>query len=80
MVTASAGGVYPMPLAPVYSAAKAGAVMVVRSLAERLIKKYGIRITALCPQVHTCIRCCLGRGGGLTGGWEKAGADKHHAR
>ncbi|GAB4818806.1 hypothetical protein N2152v2_005852 [Parachlorella kessleri] len=50
MVTASAGGVYPMPLAPVYSVAKSGAVMVVQSLGERLMRSHGIRITALCPQ------------------------------
>jgi NAD(P)-dependent dehydrogenase (short-subunit alcohol dehydrogenase family) len=66
MVTSSAGGVYPMPLAPVYSAAKAGAVMAVQSLAQRLIKKYGIRITALCPQVRGRLCAardvCLGRG------------------
>jgi NAD(P)-dependent dehydrogenase (short-subunit alcohol dehydrogenase family) len=56
MVTASAGGLYPMPLAPVYAAAKSGAVQAVRSVAERLMNKYGIRISALCPQVRvvTC--------------------------
>lgn len=49
MITASAGGVYPMPLSPVYSAAKAGCVQLTRSLAEPLLKQ-GIRICALCPQ------------------------------
>lgn len=50
MVTASAGGIYPMPLSPVYAAAKAGAVHMVQSLGGRLLAKYGIRINALCPQ------------------------------
>jgi NAD(P)-dependent dehydrogenase (short-subunit alcohol dehydrogenase family) len=49
MITASAGGVFPMPLSPVYSASKAGCVMLTKSLAEPLLKK-GIRISALCPQ------------------------------
>ncbi|EFN55092.1 hypothetical protein CHLNCDRAFT_134990 [Chlorella variabilis] len=46
MITASAGGVYPMPLSPVYAAAKAGCVQLTRSLAPRLIKK-GFTDTAL---------------------------------
>jgi len=49
LVTASAGGLFPMPLAPVYAAAKAGLVHFTRSLAPRLAKQ-GIRLCALCPQ------------------------------
>ena len=49
MVTASAGGLFPMPMAPVYAAAKAGLVHFTRSLAPRLAKR-GIRLCALCPQ------------------------------
>ncbi|KAL4437515.1 hypothetical protein ABPG77_003496 [Micractinium sp. CCAP 211/92] len=49
MITASAGGVFPMPVSPVYAAAKAGCVQLTRSLAEPLARQ-GIRICALCPQ------------------------------
>ncbi|PSC71056.1 zinc-binding alcohol dehydrogenase domain-containing 2 [Micractinium conductrix] len=49
MVTASAGGTFPMPEAPVYAAAKAGCINLTRSLAEPL-RKQGVRICALCPQ------------------------------
>lgn len=50
MVVASAGGIYPMPVAPVYSSAKAGSVMLTRSLGPPLMRRHGIRICALCPQ------------------------------
>lgn len=50
MVVASAGGVFSMPLAPVYSTTKAGCVMLTRSLGPQLMRRYGIRICALCPQ------------------------------
>lgn len=49
IITASAGGIFPMPTAPVYAAAKAGLVNFTRSLAPRLAKR-GIRVCALCPQ------------------------------
>lgn len=49
MITASAGGVFPMPVSPVYAASKAGCVQLTRSMAEPLAKQ-GIRICALCPQ------------------------------
>lgn len=50
LVVASAGGIWPMNFSPVYSAAKAGCVMLVRSLAPMLWKKYHIRICCVCPQ------------------------------
>ena len=50
MVVASASAVFPLPAAPVYSSAKAGAMMLVRSTAERLASRYGIKIVALCPE------------------------------
>lgn len=46
---ASAGGLWPMPGAPVYAAAKAGVVNFTRSVAPVLMKQ-GIRCCALCPQ------------------------------
>ena len=45
----SAGGLFPMPIAPVYAAAKAGLANFTRSLAGPLAQR-GIRICALCPQ------------------------------
>lgn len=51
LATASAGGLFPMPLSPVYAASKAGVIHAVQSLAEPLQRAYGIRIAALCPQV-----------------------------
>jgi NADPH-dependent curcumin reductase CurA/NADP-dependent 3-hydroxy acid dehydrogenase YdfG len=50
MPVASAGGIYPIPLGPVYSAAKGGVVMLTQSLGRTLLKTYGIRIVALCPE------------------------------
>jgi hypothetical protein len=50
MVTASAGGIFPMAVAPVYSASKAACIMLTRSLAAPLMRRHGIRICALCPQ------------------------------
>ena len=46
---ASAGGVFPMPQAPVYSATKAAVVLFSRSL-EHLHATKGVRVNALCPQ------------------------------
>ena len=54
---ASAGGLWPMPMAPVYATAKAGVVQFTRSVAPTLIKQ-GIRCCALCPQqVDTPLVC-----------------------
>lgn len=50
MVTASAGGIFPMPTSPIYSASKAAAIQLVKSLAQPLHRRYNIRICALCPQ------------------------------
>lgn len=50
LVVASAGGLWPMHFSPVYSASKAGCVMLVKSLAPMLWKKYHIRICCICPQ------------------------------
>lgn len=49
LLTASAGGLFPMPHGPVYAAAKAGVVNLARSLAPRLASR-GIAVHALCPQ------------------------------
>lgn len=49
LVVASASAVFPLPSAPVYSSAKAGAMMLVRSTAERLARS-GIKCVALCPE------------------------------
>lgn len=49
ITVASAGGIFPMPMAPVYATAKSGVIHFTRSLAPRL-KKRNIRICALCPQ------------------------------
>lgn len=48
LVTASAAGLYPLSGAEIYSAAKAGAVQLVRSLAH--LQRESIRCVALCPQ------------------------------
>ncbi|KAJ5889595.1 hypothetical protein N7504_010405 [Penicillium tannophilum] len=48
--TASNAGLYPFPMAPMYSATKYGVVGLVRSLARTLIPE-GIRINALAPAV-----------------------------
>jgi NAD(P)-dependent dehydrogenase (short-subunit alcohol dehydrogenase family) len=50
MPVASAGGIYPIPMGPVYSAAKGGVVMLTQSIAHNLMKNYGIRMVALCPE------------------------------
>ena len=47
---ASLIGLYPMPAAPVYAAAKAGVVNFTRSLAE-LASESGIRVNAICPEL-----------------------------
>ena len=49
LINASAGGLYPMPYAPIYAAAKAGCCNLVRSLQGPLAKR-GIRIGAVCPE------------------------------
>ena len=46
---ASAGGLFPMPQAPVYSATKAAVVLFSRSLEHLRVTK-GVRVNALCPQ------------------------------
>ena len=51
MLVASAGGVFPIPPSPVYAASKSALVHFVRSI-EAQMKERGIRIVALCPQVH----------------------------
>eukprot|EP00890_Picochlorum_soloecismus_P006507 jgi/Picsp_1/6858/NSC_04195-R1_arp protein len=50
LIVSSAGGLWPMPLSPVYSTAKAGCVMLTKSLGPVLWKKYGIRLVTICPQ------------------------------
>jgi len=45
---ASAGGFFPMPMAPVYSATKAAVVLYSKSLAH--LAQKGVRVNALCPQ------------------------------
>ncbi|KAK9819434.1 hypothetical protein WJX74_003860 [Apatococcus lobatus] len=49
MVTASAAAFFPLPYAPVYSAAKGGLVNFVRAFAEPLSRR-DIRLLAFCPQ------------------------------
>ncbi len=49
MLVASAGGLYPMTMAPIYSAAKAGVVQFARSIGPPLAER-GIAVSALCPQ------------------------------
>lgn len=51
MITASAGGTFPMPASPVYAATKAGCIQLTRSMAGPLAKQ-GVRICALCPQAR----------------------------
>ncbi|KAJ9521610.1 hypothetical protein QJQ45_008949, partial [Haematococcus lacustris] len=46
---ASAGGLFPMPVAPVYAASKAGVVHFTRSAAPGLARK-SIRLMAACPE------------------------------
>jgi len=48
--TASLIGLWPMPSAPVYAAAKAGVVNFSRSLAY-LAEESGIRVNAVCPEI-----------------------------
>mmetsp|Transcript_28821 Transcript_28821/g.73503 ORF Transcript_28821/g.73503 Transcript_28821/m.73503 type:complete len:670 (-) Transcript_28821:412-2421(-) len=47
---ASAGGFFPMPVAPVYAAAKAGVVHFVRSAARGLASKAKVALHAVCPE------------------------------
>lgn len=46
--TASNAGIYPFPIAPMYSTTKHGVIGAVRSLARNL-EKEGIQINAICP-------------------------------
>lgn len=48
IVTASSGGIYPSPHAPLYSAAKHGAVAMTRSAASRL-ENENIHVSCICP-------------------------------
>lgn len=50
LLLGSAGGVFPMPYAPIYSTSKAGVVMLTQSLGPQLMQRYGIGVAALCPQ------------------------------
>ncbi|CAI4216042.1 unnamed protein product [Parascedosporium putredinis] len=50
IVTASNAGVYPFPIAPLYAAAKAGLINLVRSMGPAL-EKANIQINALAPAV-----------------------------
>lgn len=50
VAVASAGGLYPMPAAPVYAASKGGVVHYVRSAARGLAAARNVRLTALCPE------------------------------
>ncbi|PNW72202.1 hypothetical protein CHLRE_16g677950v5 [Chlamydomonas reinhardtii] len=54
LAVASAGAIFPMPVAPVYAAAKAGVAHFVRSAARGLANRPGggggIRLMALCPE------------------------------
>ena len=47
---ASAGAFFPMPVSPVYAAAKAGLVQFVRSAAPGLHEQGGLRLMAACPE------------------------------
>lgn len=49
ITVASAAGIFPVAMAPVYATAKSGVVHFTRSVAPRL-RKHNIRICALCPQ------------------------------
>lgn len=60
LVVASAGGIWPMNFSPVYSVSKAGCVMLVRTVAPMLWKKYRIRVCCVCPQF---VDTTLGRHG-----------------
>ena len=69
VVVASAGGLYPMPSAPVYAAAKGGLVHFVRSAAKGIFERTGARLTALCPeQVDTALVAGVAAAGLLPGG------------
>ena len=58
--TASLIGLWPMPGAPVYAAAKAGVVNLTRSLGY-LAEESGIRVNAICPElVDTPMALALG--------------------
>ena len=68
VAVASAGGLYPMPSAPVYAAAKGGLVHFVRSAAPGILSETGARLTALCPeQVDTALVAGVAEAGLLPG-------------
>ena len=72
VVVASAGGLYPMPSAPVYAAAKGGLVHFVRSAARGIFKETGARLSALCPeQVDTALVAGVAEAGLLPGKLEQ---------
>ena len=48
LITASSGGIYPIPYLPLYAAAKAGCVNFTYSVAEHW-KREGIRVNCICP-------------------------------
>ena len=50
VAVASAGGVFPMPSAPVYAASKGGLVHAVRSLGRPLLAARGVALAAVCPE------------------------------
>lgn len=76
MITASAGGTFPMPHSPVYASAKAGCIQLTRSMAEPLAKQ-GVRICALCPQASLGWAGRLVVSGGCLGGRECASLPAH---
>ncbi|KAL3475456.1 hypothetical protein BJX99DRAFT_259402 [Aspergillus californicus] len=49
ILTASTGGLYPVPAAPLYAAAKHGIIGFTRSIADRLMAGDGIRVNCVCP-------------------------------
>ncbi|KAK4941412.1 hypothetical protein LTR10_018681 [Elasticomyces elasticus] len=48
VITASSGGLYPVPYLPMYGAAKHGCVGFTRSMADTVYKE-GIRVNCICP-------------------------------
>jgi NAD(P)-dependent dehydrogenase (short-subunit alcohol dehydrogenase family) len=48
-MTASAGGLYALPLFPLYAAAKHGVLGLMRSIAKPFYENDGIRVNAICP-------------------------------
>ncbi|KAF2102909.1 3-beta-hydroxysteroid dehydrogenase [Rhizodiscina lignyota] len=48
VITASCGGIYPVPISPIYGASKHAMVGFMRSIAPRMIKD-SIRVNCICP-------------------------------